>query len=125
MRYVPGSHKLGYMTHVPLEREDSAISFVLDPELLAKLPSPVACDIPAGGVSLHDPVVVHGSEVNRSSRRRAGVAIHYMPSRCWFRRDIQTLGERLGGIKLDYADRPLVLVRGDCENLNNQHVIKL
>eukprot|EP00928_Gymnodinium_smaydae_P040121 TRINITY_DN27263_c0_g5_i1.p1 TRINITY_DN27263_c0_g5~~TRINITY_DN27263_c0_g5_i1.p1 ORF type:complete len:278 (-),score=24.30 TRINITY_DN27263_c0_g5_i1:102-935(-) len=123
--YVPGSHKKGYLNHVREERDDSAISFVLDPNLLSDLPDPEPAEIPAGGVSLHDPVVLHGSKVNRSTRRRAGVAIHYMPSRCWFRRDIQTLGEKLGGIKLDYSNRPLVLVRGVCENSMNEHVLEL
>jgi len=123
--YVPGSHRLGYLRHVPLQREDSAISFVLDPEVLAALPAPEPAELPAGGVSLHDPAVVHGSEPNRSERRRAGVAIHYMPSRCWFRRDVRTLGERLGGLRLDYSDRPLVLVRGRCENSLNEHLLEL
>mmetsp|Transcript_115511 Transcript_115511/g.359764 ORF Transcript_115511/g.359764 Transcript_115511/m.359764 type:complete len:278 (-) Transcript_115511:6-839(-) len=122
--YVPGSHKQGYLPHVKQEREDSAISFILDPEVLAGLPAPEPADMPAGGVSLHDPVVVHGSEANRSGRRRAGVSIHYMPARCWFRRDVRTLGERLGGLRLDYTERPLVLVRGEAENPRNEHVLQ-
>jgi len=123
--YVPGSHQLGYLEHISQVREDSAISFVLDPALLAELPAPQPSELPAGGVSLHDPAVVHGSKTNTSGRRRAGVSVHYMPSRCWFRRDVRTLGERLGGIRLDYSDRPLVLVRGRGENPRNEHVLEL
>jgi len=123
--FVPGSHTLGYLPHVQKENPEMAISYVLDDEVLKNLAAPEPMELKAGGVSLHNPAIVHGSEVNRSQRRRAGVAIHYMPSHCWFRRDLQTLGEKLGGIKLDYADRPLVLVRGRNNNPRNEHVVEL
>lgn len=123
--FVPGSHRSGYLPHVPVQRSDAAIQLVLDPEALKTMAAPEPMELDAGYVSIHDPAIVHGSEVNTSNRRRAGVAIHYMPSRCWFRRDVRTIGEKLGGIRLDYKDRPLVLVRGELEEHRNEHVLRL
>lgn len=70
----------------------------------------------AGEVSVHDSMLLHGSERNRSTRRRAGIAAVYMPAECHFNRSIETEGAKFGGIKLDYSKRPLFVVKG-----SNQH----
>ena len=52
---------------------------------------------------------VHGSAPNTSGRRRAGVAIRYMPTTSWFRRDLEM---PFSGYPSNFADRPIWLARG-------------
>ena len=48
--------------------------------LFAKLPgdAPVALEMRAGQISLHSDWILHGSEPNRSNRRRCGLAMRYL-----------------------------------------------
>lgn len=50
----------------------------LDPALEARA---VDVCVPAGGVSIHHPNVIHGSNANHSERRRCGLTIRYIPTR--------------------------------------------
>jgi ectoine hydroxylase-related dioxygenase (phytanoyl-CoA dioxygenase family) len=63
-----------------------------------------------GQVSLHDVYLVHGSPANRSTKRRAGLALRYMPTTSHFDRTIAN-AERGAG-NADFAKRPIFLVRG-------------
>ena len=67
-------------------------------------------------------MLLHGSERNRSARRRAGVALTYMPAECHFNRHVQTAGAIEGGIKLDFSKRPLLVVKGENQNPKNELV---
>lgn len=40
----------------------------------------VDCILPAGGVSVHHPNLIHGSNANHSPRRRCGLTIRYIPT---------------------------------------------
>jgi len=119
LKVLPGTHKVGEVPHVHHIDEEAAITYVADPEWAEGKVQEVGMEwftLDPGEVSFHDIMVVHGSERNRSSRRRAGVSAIYMPAECFFDRDMVTVGERKGGLKLDYKNRPLFVVRGD-----NQH----
>ena len=117
LEVVPGTHTHGYLPHVHREdRARSAIDFIAD---LDRLPPGLTLErartleLEPGEVSLHDAWLLHGSRANTSSRRRAGVAATFMPAESYFFRDRPTEGARKGGLTLDYAQRPLFLVRGD------------
>jgi len=56
-----------------------------------------------------DSDLIHGSAPNTSGRRRAGVAIRYMPTTSWFRRDLEM---QLSGYPSNFKDRPIWLARG-------------
>ena len=43
---------------------------------------PVALEMRAGQISLHSDWILHGSEPNRSNRRRRGLAMRYLPPTC-------------------------------------------
>ena len=51
----------------------------LDPELVEE-DRAVDIVVPAGGVSVHHPNIVHGSNANTSDRRRCGLTIRYIPT---------------------------------------------
>jgi hypothetical protein len=55
--------------------------------------------------------MIHGANVNRSPKRRAGVAIRYMPGTSVFERDLMATSDA-SGYKVDFSSRPLWLLRG-------------
>ncbi len=110
MRVIPGSHRLGDFTHEVSARDDLVLSNVLnDPRI--DLASAYDVIMTAGELSLHDVDIVHGSQPNRSPRRRAGFAIRYMPSTAHYDRSLQ-LGNASATVPVEFAQRPIWLVRG-------------
>jgi Phytanoyl-CoA dioxygenase (PhyH) len=75
--------------------ETKAIDLVLEP----------------GQMSLHDVYMIHGAAANRSPRRRAGVALRYMPATSLFDRTLKPVDGK-SGIPVQFATRPLWLLRG-------------
>jgi hypothetical protein len=65
----------------------------------------------AGQFSLHDVYLIHGSNANRSSKRRAGFVIRYMPATSVFER---AAGDEhvQSGIAFSMSKRPIWLLRG-------------
>jgi hypothetical protein len=69
MRVIPGSHRMGDFEHQVSDREDLVLNNVLDdPRLDLSRARDVVLE--AGQVSLHDAGLVHGSQPNRSAKRR-------------------------------------------------------
>ena len=96
LRVIPRSH-LGRTLHEHLheERTDLTLNQRLEP----------------GQMSLHDVYMIHGAAPNRSSKRRTGVALRYMPATSVFERNLRP-ADGATGVPVDFAHRPLWLVRG-------------
>jgi hypothetical protein len=79
-------------------------------------------ELEPGQMSLHDVYLIHGAAANRSPKRRAGVALRYMPATSLFDR---TLRPAMGtsGIPVDFSKRPLWLVRGQDRTGKNDFVV--
>jgi ectoine hydroxylase-related dioxygenase (phytanoyl-CoA dioxygenase family) len=77
----------------------------------ANLDSAVDIELEPGEFSLHDVYMIHGSNRNTSGKRRAGVAIRYMPATSHFNRTLYatTTG---AGFLVNFTSRPLWLLRG-------------
>jgi phytanoyl-CoA hydroxylase len=82
MRVIPGSHR----GHMDLGQRLTGRPDLIQ-ENAIELPSEVVDESQAvdiilkrGDLSLHDSYIVHGSEPNRSDRRRAGLTIRYVPA---------------------------------------------
>ena len=78
MLILPQSHHLGILDHGKSEQDGNLLSVnqaiaedLLDPD------SAVPMVLKAGQISLHHGQVVHGSQPNRSSRRRCGMTIRF------------------------------------------------
>lgn len=58
-------------------------------ELDVKVDESEAVDVvvPAGGVSLHDPYLIHDSKANLSDRRRCGLTLRYIPTTTRIKRE--------------------------------------
>lgn len=110
MRVIPGSHRMGEFSHEQSEREDLVLNNVLnDPRI--DLASAYDVALTAGELSLHDANLVHGSQPNRSNRRRAGFAIRYMPATAHYDRSLP-MGSASSTVPVEFAQRPIWLVRG-------------
>lgn len=111
LRVIPGSHRDKRLhEHLHEDRpnlvlnqkmadgtfdEKAAVDLVLEP----------------GQMSLHDVYMIHGAEANRSPRRRAGVALRYMPATSHFDRALKPHDGKTG-VPVAFATRPLWLVAG-------------
>jgi ectoine hydroxylase-related dioxygenase (phytanoyl-CoA dioxygenase family) len=79
VRVIPGTNKKG-LPH--RDNGDRANMLGRREEVLGGIDAAQAVDVvlAPGEMSLHDPLVVHGSEPNRSVARRTGFAIRYIPA---------------------------------------------
>src|SRR5215472_1363660 len=106
MRYVPGSHKRGLIEHFTDPSDALVLNQVTNPRYVDE--SKAKDDtLQAGQLSLHDVYLIHGSPANRSNKRRAGLAMRYMPTTSHFDRTIDSVS---GNAR--FATRPIWLVRG-------------
>ena len=78
----------------------------------------VDIELHPGQFSLHDVFLIHGSNPNTSGKRRAGVAIRYMPATSHFNRSLYETSEGSGYL-VNFATRPLWLLRGKDRGNNN------
>ena len=79
MQIIPGSHRTGTVHH----ERNPASHLVLDQEIpddLIEHDKVVTLDLKAGEMSLHDDALLHGSQANTSSRRRAGLTMRFCPT---------------------------------------------
>jgi non-haem Fe2+, alpha-ketoglutarate-dependent halogenase len=76
MRFLAGSHHFGHLTYRP---SDSSEHNVLNQTIdhAEQYGTPVDVELKAGEVSLHSDLLLHGSEANRSNRRRCGLTLRY------------------------------------------------
>lgn len=122
MRVISGSHaaRTLFRHH---EDTDPALALyeVLDADQF-NADRAVNIELEPGQFSLHDIYLAHGSTPNRSGRRRAGLAIRYMPATSLF--------DRSGGGPdgsdpryANFAERPIWLARGSDRNGGNDFSI--
>jgi non-haem Fe2+, alpha-ketoglutarate-dependent halogenase len=79
MRYIPGTHLLGHLTYTLSEDDDTNV-LNQTVEGAERLGEPVDVELEAGEISLHSDLLLHGSEANRSERRRCGLTLRYCPA---------------------------------------------
>jgi ectoine hydroxylase-related dioxygenase (phytanoyl-CoA dioxygenase family) len=111
LRVIPASHRGRRLhDHLREERED----LVLNQRVVGGAfdeARAVDVELEPGEMSMHDVYMIHGSNPNRSPRRRAGVAIRYMPATSLFDRTLMPPSAQ-SGYQVDFSTRPLWLLRG-------------
>jgi hypothetical protein len=110
MRYIPGSHKSRKLEH----HEITTASHMALKQQVPDIDESQARDdvLYAGMISIHDVYLLHGSAENRSTKRRSDYAIRYMPASTRYVRDPEFPANKLASAHMNYANRPLWLVRG-------------
>lgn len=76
MRFIKGSHHFGHMTFRPSDsHEHNVLNQTI--ENAEQYGEPVDDCLQAGEASLHNDLLLHGSEANMSDRRRCGLTLRY------------------------------------------------
>jgi len=111
MRYIPGSHAgAAVYAHRVSGRADVVLDQEVEPELFDA--SNARADIlDVGQFSLHDVYLIHGSDANRSAKRRAAFVIRYMPATSLFER-FSGDEHNQAGVSFSMSKRPIWLLRG-------------
>ena len=118
LRVIPGSHA-GKVLHEHLHEDRTDL--VLNQRLSAGTfdeAKAVDLELDPGQMSMHDVYMIHGAAANRSPRRRAGVALRYMPASSLFDRTLKPHDGKTG-VPVAFATRPIWLVRGIDRNGHN------
>jgi ectoine hydroxylase-related dioxygenase (phytanoyl-CoA dioxygenase family) len=76
MRFIPGTHHFGHLTYRLTENDGEN---VLDQtvENAEQFGEPIDVELHAGEISIHNDLLLHGSEANESDRRRCGLTLRY------------------------------------------------
>ncbi|KAG9341717.1 hypothetical protein JZ751_018781 [Albula glossodonta] len=81
LQVIPGSHSSGLLPHQKSPRPGNMLSVNQEiPEHLVQVDKAVLCPLLAGQMSVHDGLLVHGSDPNLSGRRRCGFVIRFVPT---------------------------------------------
>ena len=111
MQFIPGSHQdKAHLKHDELDRDDVVLKRLISADSYDAA-SAVNVELEPGQMSLHDIYLIHGSNANTSGKRRAGIALRYMPASSYFDRAMFEPTDS-SGLKVDFTQRPLLLVRG-------------
>ena len=112
MKYIPGSHRDHkiYAHHFE-HRDDYTLAQVIDDD---QVDLGLARDIvlEAGQISLHDVYLVHGSDANRSDKRRMGLVLRILPATSFYNHNSGKIKEDAGSPH-GYSNRALFLLRGE------------
>jgi non-heme Fe2+,alpha-ketoglutarate-dependent halogenase len=76
MRFIPGTHHFGHLTYRLTENDGEN---VLDQTVdnAEEFGEPIDVELNAGEISIHNDLLLHGSEANDSDRRRCGLTLRY------------------------------------------------
>jgi len=80
MEVIPGTHRVDQFPHIDTFHKDNLLSRGQEIAVSVDESKAVGLKLHPGEMSLHHIKLVHGSKPNRSSDRRIGVAIRYMPT---------------------------------------------
>ena len=111
MRVIPGSHKGAFHEHQMYDNPESTLNRTMAAEDVDEAEA-AYIELEPGQVSLHDIGLIHGSAANTSGRRRAGLALRYMPATSHVFREMP-------GSAASWEDMPIELVRGQNRHEGN------
>ena len=111
LRVIPGSHRdQALVDHLKEDRDRLVLNQRVVDGVFDESEA-VDVELEAGQFSMHDVYMIHGSNPNTSTRRRAGLAIRYMPGTSLFARDSSDDGSG-AGYAVYFSSRPIWLLRG-------------
>ena len=79
LQIIPGSQTLNLQQMQAATGVDNVLNSQIDPNLVDES-NAVFCAMQAGGVEVHHPNIIHGSQPNTSPHRRDAMAIRYIPT---------------------------------------------
>ncbi|WP_088253767.1 phytanoyl-CoA dioxygenase family protein [Fimbriiglobus ruber] len=79
MKFIPRTHTLGHLTWKLSETDAANVLNQTVPDV-EQYGLPVYVELKAGEASVHSDLLLHGSDVNTSARRRCGLTLRYTPT---------------------------------------------
>ncbi|MBS0448711.1 MAG: phytanoyl-CoA dioxygenase family protein [Proteobacteria bacterium] len=111
LRVIPRSHRDRVLhAHLHEDRNDLTLNQRVADDAYDEADA-VDIELEPGRMSMHDVYTIHGARPNTSTRRRTGVALRYMPATSHFDRSLRPSDGKTG-VAVNFAQRPLWLVRG-------------
>ena len=111
LRVIPGSHRDQKLhPHLHEDRTDLTLQQRMAEGTFDEAQA-VDIELEPGQMSMHDVYMIHGAQANRSTQRRTGVALRYMPASSHFDRSLKPVDGKTG-VPVSFATRPLWLLRG-------------
>jgi len=80
MRFIPGTHTMDQLAHKETYAEENLLTRGQEVEVEVDETQAVDLILQPGEMSLHHVRLIHGSDINRSSDRRIGLAVRYIPT---------------------------------------------
>lgn len=118
MRVIAGTqnHRLLTSTDmIKMDKEDYVLSLAIHPKEIDDSEA-VDIELNAGDVSIHNPLIIHGSNSNESDKWRIGLTLRYIPTTTLVEQEhhenILLRGNASPAIKNVYAKRPVFLDGG-------------
>jgi len=115
---IPGSHKEKLLKHNIMNKNTALNAGISQNMLTGKKNKFILLE--PGQLSIHDANIIHGSNKNKSSFRRAGIVYRYMSSKSKFNRTAKNHEQKDGHI-VNYSKRPIWLIKG---NKGNNTLVK-
>jgi ectoine hydroxylase-related dioxygenase (phytanoyl-CoA dioxygenase family) len=78
LRYIPTSHTWDLLPMPALAGDMDGLRKVLSPEQIKQFDRQVMVEVKAGECAFHHPLLVHGSQENRSERSRRAAVVNYV-----------------------------------------------
>jgi hypothetical protein len=79
VKFLPGSHLHGHLEYRETTLEEGNVLNQSVDEV-ERFGTPVDVELKAGEISIHSDLLLHGSDANRSPRRRCGLTLRYTPA---------------------------------------------
>ena len=89
MRVLPGtqnSRLLKWRDMIELDTNEYVLNSAIHPDHIDESQA-VDIELNAGDVSMHNPHIIHGSNVNTSDEWRVGLTLRYVPPSTWVKKE--------------------------------------
>jgi non-haem Fe2+, alpha-ketoglutarate-dependent halogenase len=97
VKIIPGSHVIGQRPHKDTSTHGNLLSRGQTIEARLDYTQYVMMPLHAGQMSLHHTHVVHSSEPNRTTERRIGIGVSYIPPHCHLVNDVRVTAALVRG----------------------------
>ena len=112
MRVLPGTQNNKLLKRrdlIDLDTENYVLGVGIHPDQIDESDA-VDLELEAGDISIHNPLIIHGSNANTSDAWRVGLTLRYIPTCTWVNkenhRNILLRGDEDPSVDNQYADRP-------------------
>ena len=116
MRVLPGTQNSRLLSRSELQDVDDGKNVLASGIHPSQIDDSEVIDLElkAGDVSVHNPLIIHGSNPNASDKWRIGLTLRYIPTSTWVKRDghqnILLRGEADAAVENLYAAKPKYIV---------------